>query len=403
MALLPVENALELLLDGAGPKQSETVPLAAAAGRALASDVFALRTQPPFDASAMDGYAVRWSDVAALPANLRIIGQAPAGRPFEGEVGVGEAVRIFTGAPMPAGADTVVIQENTQARGDTVDIVEPTAEGRNVRKRGLDFTEGDLLLQKGRILDSAALSLAAAGNNAALPVVGKPLVAIIATGDELLPPGSNPGAGQIIASNGYGVAAIAQAAGARVMDLGIAPDEVGAISERLREALAAKADVIVTLGGASVGDHDLVHQVLTGAGMTIDFWKIAMRPGKPLMFGRLGETRCLGLPGNPVASLVCSHLFLKPLLARLSGQRWSPELIEAQLATPMPANDLRQDYVRAVATKTGQGISVRPFEIQDSSMLRTLATANALIVREPFAAAAAEGAPCRVIMLRQDF
>lgn len=400
MGLLPVEDALARLLDGAEPKPAEMVPLPAAAGRTLAADVKARRTQPPFDASAMDGYAVRAADIAAIPATLKIIGQAPAGRPFDGTVGAGEAVRIFTGAPMPDGADTVVIQENTSARDDTVDVVEATAAGRNVRSRGLDFLHGDTLLEKGRVVDPAALSLAAAGNNAELPVVGRPLVAIIATGDELLPPGSEPGPGQIIASNAYGVAAIAQAAGAEVMDLGIARDDVEAIASLVAKARDAKADVVVTLGGASVGDHDLIHQVLTGEGMALDFWKIAMRPGKPLMFGRLGTTRCIGLPGNPVASLVCSHLFLRPLLARLSGRHWSPRLVEARLEAPMPANDLRQDYVRAVATKTASGLTVKAFDVQDSSMLRTLATANALIVREPFAPPAPAGSVCRLIMLR---
>jgi molybdopterin molybdotransferase len=400
MSLLPVDDALTKLLDGAEPKPAEMVPLSDAAGRTLAADVFARRTQPPFDASAMDGYAVRAADIVSLPATLKIIGQAPAGRPFAGRVGEGDAVRIFTGAPIPEGADTVVIQENTRAHEDNVEVVEPTAQGKNIRLRGLDFAEGDRLLEKGRTVDPAALSLVAAGNNAELPVVARPLVAIIATGDELLPPGSEPGPGQIIASNGYGVAAIAEAAGARVMDLGIATDDVEAITALVRKALRADADVVVTLGGASVGDHDLVHGVLTGEGMALDFWKIAMRPGKPLMFGRLGRTRCLGLPGNPVASLVCSHLFLRPLLARLSGRNWTPRLVEATLETSMPANDLRQDYIRAVATRTEGGFSVRAFEVQDSSMLRTLASANALIVREPFAPAAPAGSACRMILLR---
>lgn len=400
MSLLPVEDALARLLDGAESKAVETVPLVEAAGRLLAAEVKARRTQPPFDASAMDGYAVRAQDIGALPAKLTVIGQAPAGNPFSGKVGVGEAVRIFTGAPIPDGADTVVIQENANASGDSVEIVEVTAKGRNIRLRGLDFSDGDTLLEKGRVLDAAALSLAAAGNNAELPVVGRPLVAIIATGDELLPPGSDPGPGQIIASNSYGVAAITREAGADVIDLGIAMDDVKAIAALVRRALEAGADVIVTLGGASVGDHDLVHEVLTGEGMALDFWKIAMRPGKPLMFGRLRDTRCIGLPGNPVASLVCSHLFLKPLLARLSGRSWAPKLIEAKLEAPMPANDHRQDYIRAFATDTPAGLRVRAFEVQDSSMLRTLAIANALIVREPHAAAAPAGTSVRLIRLR---
>lgn len=401
MALIPVDEALARLLDGAKPKGAVATPLSEAAGRVLADDVRARRTQPPFDASAMDGYAVRWSDIATVPATLRIIGQAPAGRPYQGDVGPGQAVRIFTGAPVPNGADTVVIQENTSPAEAEVLVRETTAKGRNIRPRGLDFAEDELLLEKGRLLDAAALSLAAAGNHAQLPVVGRPLVALIATGDELLPPGSEPGDGQIIASNAYGVAAIARLAGAEVLDLGIAPDDVGAISVLVRRALDANADVIVTLGGASVGDHDLVHEVLTGEGMQLDFWKLAMRPGKPLMFGRLGETSCIGLPGNPVASLVCSHLFLRPLIARLAGSHWAPKLHEAILETSMPANDLRQDYVRGVVHEMPDGsLRASAFTVQDSSMLRTLATANALIVREPFAPAADAGAACRVIRLR---
>lgn len=400
MSLLPVEDALTRLLDGAEPKAAERVPLADAAGRVLAEDVTARRTQPPFAASAMDGYAVRAADLEKLPATLRVIGEAPAGRPFAGAVGGGEAVRIFTGAPVPDGADTVVIQENTRAAGNQVEILHAAAKGRNIRPRGLDFNAGDTLLAKGRVVDAAALSLAAAGNNAELAVVGRPLVAIVATGDELLPPGSEPGPGQIIASNAYGVAAIAREMGADVLDLGIAKDEVPAISTLVRRALAAKADVMVTLGGASVGDHDLVRKVLAGEGMALDFWKIAMRPGKPLMFGRLGATRCIGLPGNPVASLVCSHLFLKPLLARLAGRDWRTRLEGAVLGSAMAANDHRQDYVRAVAAESQGRLVATPFKIQDSSMLRTLAEANALIVREPDAPAAMAGEPCRIVRLR---
>ena len=231
-------------------------------------------------------------------------------------------------------------------------------------------------------------------------MVRKPLVAIIATGDELLPPGSATGPDQIIASNSYGVAAIAASAGARVLDLGIAPDRVDAISALVAKAIDAGADVIVTLGGASVGDHDLVQEVLTGLGMDLDFWKIAMRPGKPLMFGRLGATRCIGLPGNPVASLVCSHLFLKPLVARLGGRPHVEDIAEAVLGAAMPANDTRQDYVRAAVDCTPTGLVATPFAIQDSSMLKTLADAGGLIIREPFAPAAAAGDPCRVLLLR---
>lgn len=401
MALVPVAEALRRLLDDVAPLPAEAVPLHEACGRVLAEPLAALRTQPPFDASAMDGYAVRAADVAGVPARLTVIGAAPAGRSFAGSVGPGQTVRVFTGAPLPAGADTIVIQENVRDLGDgSVEVLEATAAERNVRRAGLDFREGDRVLEKGRLLDPAALSLAASANHPAVPVVRRPLVAIIATGDELLPPGSAPGPDQIISSNAYGVAAAAQSVGARALDLGIAADREDAIAALVRKATEAGAEVVVTLGGASVGDHDLVHDVLTGEGMTLDFWKIAMRPGKPLMFGRMGTTRCIGLPGNPVASLVCSQLFLKPLLARLGGRAFSQDMRPARLGSTMAANDLREDYVRATVREEDGALVATPFGIQDSSMLRTLADANGLIVREPFSAAAQAGAACRVLMLR---
>ncbi|WP_421913085.1 gephyrin-like molybdotransferase Glp [Mesorhizobium sp.] len=401
MALVPVADALERLLDGAQPSGHEAVGLMDAVERVLAEPVIALRTQPPFDASAMDGYATRAADVASVPARLSVIGMAPAGRGFDGAVGKAQAVRIFTGAPLPEGADTIVIQENVRALGGgVIEVTEPTAEGRNIRRIGLDFSKGDILLEKGRLLDPAALSLAASANHPFVNVFKRPLVAIIATGDELLPPGSELGPDQIISSNAYGVAAAAQSVGARVVDLGIAADKKEAIAALLKKAVEAGADVVVTLGGASVGDHDLIHDVLTGEGMTLDFWKIAMRPGKPLMFGRMGNIRCIGLPGNPVASLVCSQLFLKPLLARLGGRGYRQDVREARLSAPMQANDLRQDYVRAIVKEDADGLVATPFGIQDSSMLRTLADANGLIVRAPFAPASAAGSPCSVLMLR---
>jgi molybdopterin molybdotransferase len=401
MALLPVADALARLLDGADALPAERVPLHQAAGRVLAEPLVALRTQPPFDASAMDGYAVRAADIATVPARLRLIGEAAAGQQFAGKVEAGQALRIFTGAPVPEGADTILLQENaTRLDDNSVEALEPAGAGRHIRRRGLDFAEGQRLLETGRVLDAAALSLAASANHPELPVVRRPKVAIIATGDELLPPGSNPGPGQIISSNAYGVAAGAGAVGAEAIDLGIAPDRKDAIAALVRKALEFQADVIVTLGGASVGDHDLIRDVLTGEGMTLGFWKIAMRPGKPLMFGRFGATRVLGLPGNPVASLVCSNLFLKPLLARLGGLPFSQDIRDAVLAAPMAANDLRQDYVRAVTAESDGRLTAEPFGTQDSSMLKTMADANTLIIREPHAPAANAGDPCRVLLLR---
>lgn len=401
MALVPIAEALERLLDGAAPLAGESVPLFEAVDRVLTEPVVALRTQPPFNASAMDGYAARAADVTSVPSRLSVIGMAPAGRGFDGTVGQTQAVRIFTGAPLPEGADTIVIQENVRdLGGGEIEVTEPTAQWRNIRRIGLDFSTGDMLLEKGRLLDPAALSLAASANHPRVSVVKRPLVAIIATGDELLPPGSDLGPDQIISSNAYGVAATAHSVGARALDLGIAADRKEAIAELVQKAVAAGADVIVTLGGASVGDHDLIHDVLTGEGMTLGFWKIAMRPGKPLMFGRLGDIRCIGLPGNPVASLVCSQLFLKPLLARLGGRNHRQDIRPARLGAAMPANDLRQDYVRAVVREDDGVLVATPFGIQDSSMLRMLADANGLIVRAPFAPAAAAGEACSVLMLR---
>jgi molybdopterin molybdotransferase len=400
-SLLPVDEALARLLDEAEPREAETVPLADAAGRVLAEPLKALRTQPPFPASAMDGYAVRAADVAQIPARLTVTGMAAAGKLFPGTVGSGGAVRIFTGAPVPEGADTIAIQENVRKLdGDVIEVFETVAKGRHIRTVGLDFWDGQTLLDRGRVLDAAALSLAAAANHPALRVVKKPLVALIATGDELLPPGSTPGPDQIIASNAYGVAAIAREAGANVLDLGIAPDNVEAISALVKQALDAKADVIVTLGGASVGDHDLVHKALTSLGMELGFWKIAMRPGKPLMSGRLGATRCIGLPGNPVASLVCSLLFIKPLLVKLGGRPHEDHVADAVLGAPMAENDTRQDYVRSRIERTADGLVATPFAIQDSSMLRLLADAGGLIIREPFAPSAQAGEACRVLLLR---
>ena len=400
MALLPVEEALSRLLSDAAPLEAETVAIGDAAERVLAAPLRALRTQPPFPASAMDGYAVRAADLT-VGAPLAVIGEAPAGAPFDGNIGKGQALRIFTGAAVPDGADTILIQENAR-RVDavTVEVLETVAAGRHIRRAGLDFAEGEPLLEAGRALDPAALSLAAAANHASVSVVRPPLVAILATGDELLPPGSTPGPGQIIASNSYGVAAIVRAAGAAVIDLGIVRDDRREMAARVRAALDARPDVLVTLGGASVGDHDLVHEVLTAEGMSLDFWKIAMRPGKPLMFGRLGATRVIGLPGNPVSSLVCSHLFVKPLVARLAGHSAEPDIVAAVLAGEMAANDSRQDYVRAAITRDGDRLVARPFATQDSSMLKVLAEANGLIIRAPHAPAAPAGTHVPVLMLR---
>ncbi len=401
MPLLPVEDALALLLDGAAPLRPETVAIGEAAGRVLASPALARRTQPPFDASAMDGYAVRAADVAALPARLAVVGESAAGRRFTGSVGAGQAVRIFTGAPVPDGADAILIQENVDTLEDgEIEAFDGTSVGRHIRRAGLDFRAGDVLVDAGRVLDPGALALAASGNNAEVTVVRRPMVAIIATGDELVPPGQEPGPDQIVASNTLGIAAMMRADGASVLDLGIAPDDRAAIAAKVRAASEAGADIIVTVGGASVGDHDLVKAVLEAEGTALDFWKIAMRPGKPLMVGRLGGRRVIGLPGNPVSSLVCAHLFLRPLVARLAGGPNPTRIVPAVLGAAMLANDQRQDYVRAT-TETADGrLVVTPMSIQDSSMLRSFAAATALVIRPPHAPAAAAGDPCSVLLTR---
>lgn len=399
--LLAVADAQCRLLDGVVPVEVETVTLAEGNRRVLAEDLTATRTQPPFAASAMDGYAVRHGDLV-LGSGLRMVGEAPAGRAFAGTVGAGECVRIFTGAPLPAGADTVLIQEDAEvaADGGICPKEIPTA-GRNVRAAGLDFAAGDRLLQAGLRLDYRALALAAAMNHAAVPVRRRPRVAILATGDELVEPGATPRSDQIVASNAHAIAALVEDLGGTPLPLGIAPDRADVIAARAVSAVEARADVLVTLGGASVGDHDLVQRALAGEGLQLGFWKIAMRPGKPLMSGRLGATRVLGLPGNPVSSLVTAILFLKPLLRALLGE---PQLFdterEAILAGNLQPNDRRQDYLRARTIDWRDGLPVvEPLALQDSSMLSSFAAADCLIVRAPHAPATPAGSRCRVVPL----
>ncbi|EIM78144.1 molybdenum cofactor synthesis domain-containing protein [Nitratireductor aquibiodomus RA22] len=418
MTLLPVDEALERILDGVKALPGEMVPIEEADGRVLAAPLSAMRTQPPFDASAMDGYAVRAADVETPRAvRLRVIGESAAGNRFHGAVGAGEAVRIFTGAPVPEGADTILIQENADLLDDgSIEATSTVASGRHIRRAGLDFVEGDVVLEQGRRLGPAGVGLAAAAGHAMLSVTERPLVAIIATGDELVRPGETCGPDQVVASNGFAIGALAKSEGARILDLGIVGDDSAAITAAVQRAAAAGAHVLVTLGGASVGARDLVRQALLDAGMSLDFWKIAMRPGKPLMFGRLehrnsrnpdstlrpdttGTMRVLGLPGNPVSSLVCAHLFLRPLVARLGQRSHTPDLRAAVLASALRENDDRRDYIRASVASGPEGLIATPFSLQDSSMLTTLAAANALIVREPGAPAAEPGSRCRVLML----
>jgi len=403
MALLPVSDALDRLLRGAAPiRRCEMIGLHAAAGRVLAEDVAARLTHPAFDNSAMDGYAGRHEDFAVVGAELTVIGQSAAGRAFPGHVGPGEVVRIFTGAPVPSGADTVLIQEDVQIIGDKrIRTTFDPGKGRHIRPKGQDFRAGDVVLRKGDLLDAGRLTVAAGMNHPELSVFMRPRVAILATGDELVPPGSLPGPDQIIGSNTYGIAAIARDNGAEVVDLGIVRDDTAAIAAAVAQARAAGADVLVTLGGASVGDHDLVQSTLVASGMTLDFWQIAMRPGKPLMVGTLDGMTVLGLPGNPVSSLVCALLFLEPLLCHLGSLPARDRRGKARTVTTLPANDKRQDYVRARLSRDTDGaLKAETFARQDSSMMQVFAKSDCLIIRAPFAPEAAAGTICDVMILR---
>lgn len=402
MQLLPVADALDLVLGGVEPLGNERVPLMQAAGRTLAEPLLALRTQPPFAASAMDGYAVRAGDIASVPAELALIGVSAAGAGCPREVGLAEAVRIFTGAPVPRGADTVVTQENCHAEQGLVRVLEGAAQGAFVRPAGVDFTTGEALLGAGRRLDPRAIGLAASMGHADLSVHERPRVGILATGDELVRPGEPAGPDQIVVSNSYVLAAMLTGEGCEVVDLGIARDERGALLGDIARARAQNLDVLVTIGGASVGEHDLVREALSVEGMTLAFWRIAMRPGKPLLHGRLDRMRVVGLPGNPVSSYVCAMLFLVPLIRALQGDaraRTSPEE-PALLGRALKANDGRQDYLRAGLDRGTDGqLIALPFERQDSSLTRLLTEADALLVRAPHAPAAEAGEPCRVIRL----
>jgi len=391
MALLPVDTALARLLDGVVPLPPETVAIDAARGRVLAADITARLTQPPFDGSAMDGYAIRWAD---RPGPWRVIGEAAAGRGFSGIVTPGTAVRIFTGAPLPAGADTVVVQEDMARSGDTATLTGdgPPHRGAHIRAAGQDFARGDALVAAGDRLTPPRLGLIASAGHGAVSVVRRPRVTLIATGNELVPAGTVPGPDQIVSSNPPMLRALFEAAGAVVTDPGIIPDDHAALAAALT---GADADLIITIGGASVGDHDLVVPCLRDLGANIDFWKLALRPGKPMLAGRLGAARVIGLPGNPVSAFVCALLFAVPLLARLGGRSDSIPHEMLPLAAPLPANGPRRDHLRARRIADG----ALAFEGQDSARLGVLAATDLLIVREPDAVAAARGETVRCIAL----
>ena len=403
--LVPAVEAKRLILEGIEPVGVERINLSAARNRILAEPLSAKRTQPPFDASAMDGYGVQQRDLDTLPVSLNVIGESAAGRPYKGSVGAGQAVRIFTGGVVPEGADTIIIQENTVRQGNRVEVLAGNAPGKFIRPAGMDFRTGEQLLEPGMVLDAARLSLAASMNHARVPVYAKPAVAIMATGDELVLPGEKLEEGQIIASNSFGLGALVEASGGRVHDLGIAGDTKQSLHGLIEQALDLDVDLIVTMGGASVGDHDLVKPAMEDFGFVFAFHKIAMRPGKPLLFAlkeRDHKTvRMIGLAGNPVSSLIAGTVFVRPLLQSLAG--CDPEVLtplNAVLGVDLPENDEREEYMRAVGRRLADGsLQVSPFAKQDSSMLANLVRANYLVIREKHAPAAKAGDPCLALPL----
>lgn len=382
--MISVDEARARILTPLRPTPAEIVALPEAWGRVLAVPVIARLTQPPADMSAMDGYALHASD-GIVGARLEVTGHAPAGRPFEGQVGRGETIRLFTGSVVPAGADAVLPQEDVDRDGDWIGVREAAQAGRHIRRAGQDFRQGDILVAGGTRLGARAIGLIAAGNHPWVAVHRQPRTAILATGDEVTLPGEPLGAGGIVSSNAHALAAMVRAGGGAPVVLPIAPDDpeaIASVADRL-----SGVDLLVTTGGASVGEHDLVQTSLGTRGFALDFWRIAMRPGKPLLFGRLGETPVLGLPGNPVSAFVCAALFLLPALARLGGSPGGGlPIVKARLGAPVPANDHRADHLRAtLTTDDAGGLIATAFERQDSSLLRLLASAGCLILRAPHA------------------
>ena len=397
--MISVAEARQRILAALRPVATETVALDQAWGRVLANDLMARRTQPPFAVSAMDGYALRSLDIADVPIRLHCVGRSQAGAGFTGSVGVAETVRIFTGAPIPAGADTVVVQENTTVEDDHVTIRETAPSGTNIRATGIDFTAGDLGLKRGRRLSARDIGLAGALNHPWIPVHRRPRVAILGTGDEVVLPGEPVGHDQIIGANGPALAALVRAAGGEPMMLPIVGDDADAI--RSAFASARGCDLLVTIGGASAGDHDLVRIVVGQPGTQLDFWKIAMRPGKPLLFGAIGDLPILGLPGNPVSAMMTGLIFLRPAIARLCGMSNVTDETETALTDrDLPANSVRHDYIRATRTVDSDGVArVVPLASQDSSLSRALADADCLILRAPHDPALPAGSPVTIMRL----
>lgn len=397
--MISVDEALARLLADVPRQPTEQVAISAAVGRVLAEDLAARVTKPPVAVSAMDGYAVRAADVAAVPAELRVVLELPAGVVDRGRIGPGEAARIFTGAPLPEGADAIVIQEDTSAEGSLVVVNEAAPAGRYVRAAGLDFAAGDVILKAGQEMGPRHVALAASMNRPWIRVYRRPQVAILSTGDEIVSPGDPLGPNQIVSSNALALAAFVTAHGGIPVDLGVAPDDPSALHRLAAEARGA--NLLVTTGGASVGKHDLIQSALGEVGLEVDFWQIAVRPGKPLIFGRIGGIPMLGLPGNPVSSLVCAQLFLRPLLRAMLGlPAGRADTVPAILGADVPANDRREDYLRARLERRPDGrLVATPFARQDSSMVAVLAQSDALVIRPPHAPAAAAGSPVDVVIL----
>jgi molybdopterin molybdotransferase len=394
--MISVDEAVQRIARVFAPLPAETVALMESLSRVLARDAAASLDHPPAPMSAMDGYAVR-ADDARVGAELAVVGEAPAGRPFAGRVGAGQAVRIFTGGVVPEGADAVVIQEDAVAQDRTVRIKEAPARGENLRERGLDFRTGDVLLERGRRISSRDVALLAAADFAHVEVTRKPRVAIIATGDELTRPGEPRAPGGIVASSTYAIQAMVRDWGGDAIDLGIIPDRAEDFAQL--PAQTRGMDLIVTLGGASVGDHDLIQSALKPHGFALDFWKIAMRPGKPLIFGRLNTTPLIGLPGNPVSAMVCAILFVRPALSAMLGAPYASPVRTARLASALKANGKRQDYVRARLSVSDGVLIAEPFRLQDSSMQKIFARADALIIRRVDAPPAVAGDEVEVLLL----
>lgn len=393
MKLLPVEDARARMLAEVPAPVAEAVPLADAVGRVLADDVAAVRDQPPFDASAMDGYAVRSSDG---PGPLSVVGESAAGRGYEGALHAGEAVRIFTGAAIPAGADAIVIQEDATRDGDTVTVpaVEP---GRHLRPAGGDFKGGQPLLARGVRIDPWRLSLAAAAGRAELSVARRPRVALFSTGEEIVEAPAQPGPFQIYDSGSPALAAMIAAWGGEVRRARPVRDDLEATVDALR---AAEGDLVVTVGGASVGDHDLVRKAGAALGVELKVASVNVRPGKPTFFGRLADGRLmLGLPGNPASAFVCAEMFLRPILNRWQGAPAEPATIPARLEADLPANGSREHWMRAKLTYSAGGVSVRPFRDQDSSLVSVFAAADALMRRLADAPAVSAGEVVDVLPL----